>query len=140
MPDRRAAGRLVRVLSRLAFIASAALLAACAAMIDMEPARFNPQSASASPAEIQIAQTVTVMPSSRIAREVPAGSRWRAVGRLSQGEVYKRVDGVFNVEARHFHEAYLVIDGTRLQGFYLPVEEKFSPAILPVQLTLGKNQ
>jgi len=37
------------------------------------------------------------------------------------------------VEGAHVHEAYLVVAGDRLVGFYLPVEKAYSPAT-PVSL------
>ena len=33
----------------------------------------------------------------------------------------------FTVEGAHVHEAYLVIAGEKLVGFYLPVESSFAP-------------
>jgi hypothetical protein len=50
------------------------------------------------------------------------------VGRTSEGDVYKPVGRVFTVEGAHIHEAYLVLVGNRLVGFYLPVERAFAPA------------
>lgn len=124
---------------RSAVVAVCVAVSACAAMVDMEPAQLVARAASSSATEIRLERSATVTASSGYPREIPAGSKWKAVGRVSKGDVYKRVDGVFNIEGRHFHEAYLVIEGARLQGFYLPAEEKFSPALSPVQLTLGGN-
>jgi hypothetical protein len=70
-------------------------------------------------------------------RTLLAGSRWVAVGRLPQGTVYRRLDGVFSIEGRHVHEAYLVVKESALHGFYLPGEANFSPLSPPVSLTLG---
>jgi hypothetical protein len=125
---------------RLAAAAWAAGLVGCAAMLDMQPAQLSAGAGAAPSSEIRIVQAANARPSSGFSSQLPAGSRWRAVGRVAQGGVYRRVDGVFNVEARNFHEAYLVIDGGgRLQGFYLPFEQAFSPAVPPTQLTLEGN-
>jgi hypothetical protein len=35
---------------------------------------------------------------------------------------------VFMVEGAHVHEAYLVLDGDQVVGYYLPVERAFAPA------------
>jgi len=60
-------------------------------------------------------------------RALRRGSRWQSVGRLPQGEVYKPIDSVLTVEGANVHEAYIVVEGKRLVGFYLPVENAFTP-------------
>ena len=61
-------------------------------------------------------------------RTIRQGSVWTRVGRVSQGEVYKPTNQVFMVEGTHVHEAYLVLDGDQVVGFYLPVERAFAPS------------
>jgi hypothetical protein len=58
----------------------------------------------------------------------PGGRRQVPVGRSAEGEIFRPADGVFTVEGTQVHEAYLVLDGNRLVGFYLPVERAFSPS------------
>lgn len=58
-------------------------------------------------------------------RQLALGSRWTQVGTLSQGHVYRIVGGAFTVEGANVHEAWLVIAGGELVGFYLPVEKAF---------------
>lgn len=58
------------------------------------------------------------------------GSRWRAVGALPEGLVYQPVGTVYMIVGRDTHEAYLVLQGNALQGFFLPGEGNYSP--LPV--------
>ena len=55
-----------------------------------------------------------------------AGSTWRQTGVIPDGDVYKIENRVFTVEARHVHEAYLVVRDRSLVGFYLPVEQAFN--------------
>ena len=73
-------------------------------------------------------------------RTIPALSRWRQVGRLPQGNVYRPVDLAFALEGRQVHEAYLVIDGRTLRGFYLPAESAFSPLDPAIQLPFGETK
>jgi hypothetical protein len=61
-------------------------------------------------------------------RVIGRGSVWTQIGRSVEGDVYKPVDRIFTVEGAHVHEAYLVLAGDRVVGFYLPVERAFSPA------------
>ena len=48
------------------------------------------------------------------------------MGRSREGEIFRPVDRVFTVEGAQIHEAYLVLNGERIVGFYLPVERAFS--------------
>jgi hypothetical protein len=54
-----------------------------------------------------------------------------------QGDVFRTADQVLTVEASHIHEAYIVVWGSMLRGFYLPVEGTFSPLSSPVDLSLS---
>jgi len=103
------------------------LAAACASEVVRQPATLTPAAAGAERRELQMAQDSEVSVSATYSRVLPAGSRWQFVGELPQGAVYRRVDGIFTVEGAHVHEAYLVIAGEKLVGFYLPVESSFAP-------------
>ncbi|WP_236599132.1 hypothetical protein [Ramlibacter monticola] len=72
-------------------------------------------------------------------RTVPAKSRWRAVGALPQGTVYRPVDSVFAIEGRQIHEAYLVVRGATLQGFYLPGEGNYSALVTTLQIPIHQG-
>jgi hypothetical protein len=118
-------------------LAVAVLLAACAAQVPVTPATLarldRPVEDFTVPESVRIE-----LPTGR-ARALPAGSVWRAVGTLPQGVVYQPVGTVFTVVGRNVHEAYLVVQGTTLQGFYLPGEHNFSPLSNPLSLPLSKG-
>lgn len=116
---------------------TALLLAACAFAVPTEPARFSPLAAGSPAASIFLARDAELRLSTGYSRTLPANSRWRAVGSLPQGTVYQRVDGVFSIEGRHVHEAYLVVHESALRGFYLPGEASFAPLTPSVLLSLG---
>lgn len=59
-------------------------------------------------------------------RSLKQGSRWTRIGHVPQGDVYKPSVDVFTVEGAHVHEAYLVVSGDLLAGFYLPAEKSYS--------------
>jgi hypothetical protein len=59
-------------------------------------------------------------------RSLKQGSRWTRIGHVPQGDVYKPSVDVFTVEGAHVHEAYLVVSGDSLAGFYLPAEKSYS--------------
>lgn len=84
-------------------------LTACAQMVTTEPLRLERIGTGESPTVITVRDTVDVRLDTRYSRTILAGTRWRKVGRLAQGDVYRPVDGVFSIEGRQVHEAYLVI-------------------------------
>ena len=115
-------------------IAVAAIIVGCASEVVRSSAIVS-AAAPSDPQRIEIAEEATVRSSSGYSRLLPAGSIWELRGTLPQGRVYKRVNDVFTVEGAHVHEAYLVVSGNRLVGYYLPVEQAYSPAD-PVSLKL----
>ncbi len=69
-------------------------------------------------------------------RTLRANTRWNYIGTTSYGQVFKSSEQILTVEASHIHEAYIVVSSSRLVGFYLPVEQSFSPLEKPVQLVI----
>jgi len=69
-------------------------------------------------------------------RTLRAKTKWVYVGTTSYGHVYKTGDQVLTVEASHIHEAYIVVASSRLVGFYLPVEQSYSPLQTPTELSI----
>jgi hypothetical protein len=86
--------------------------------------------------EVLVAADLPIRLSTGYTRTVPEGGRWRAVGTLPQGVVYQPINTVFAIEGRQVHEAYLVLRGGAIQGFYLPAESHYSalqdPVLLPI--------
>jgi len=117
---RAAVGRLVMALGALG-------LAGCAPEVVRRPAQLTPVMAQ-SGSSIEILEDASISVGPGYSRVIARGSVWRSIGRSVEGEVFKPVDRVFTVEGAHIHEAYLVLDGDRIVGFYLPVERAFSPA------------
>jgi hypothetical protein len=67
---------------------------------------------------------------------LPADSRWRAVGSLAQGTVYRPLNRVLLLEGQRVDEAWPVVHGGLLQGFFLPSEARFTPVRQAVPLSL----
>ena len=63
-----------------------------------------------------------------------SGTSWHQVGRVPQGNVFATRDQVVTVEASNVHEAELVLSGTKLVCFYLPVERTFVAADPPTDV------
>jgi hypothetical protein len=79
--------------------------------------------------EVRLTQTPC-----RYQRTLHAGTRWTLVGSLPQGEVFTSSDQVLTLECSNVFEAYLVVSGKRLVGFYLPVERGFVALRNPIEL------
>lgn len=74
-----------------------------------------------------LSKSIELMLDSGYARTINAGALFVEIGTVKQGIVLKPVNTALTVEGAHMHEAYPVISGGRLVGFYLPVEKAFSP-------------
>ncbi|MFC5605504.1 hypothetical protein [Variovorax soli] len=125
-------------------LCAACALNACAPMVASAPVDFTPIAAASADKSnnLQLRAPADLALPTGYSRSLAAGSRWRLVGRIPQGAVYRPVDSVFSIEGRQVHEAYLVVDRhAALQGFYLPGEARYSPLDKPVQLsTTGELQ
>jgi hypothetical protein len=112
-------------------------LAACASEVLRPPVPtiFTPLSPGTPHAEVQLAEDAEIPVSPDYIRILPRGSRWQLAGSIAQGNVYRRVDGVFTLEGAQLHEAWLVLADTRLVGYYLPARRAYS-AIAGVPLIL----
>ena len=112
-------------------------LCACSAEVVRQPAELR--KVPGGPSVIEVSKQVKFTLATGYDRTVAAGSRWRAMGQLPAGIAYKPVNGVLTVEGAHVHEAWLVLDGGRLVGFYLPADNAFSPHN-PVQVETIKRE
>ncbi|MDB5452051.1 MAG: hypothetical protein JWO33_629 [Caulobacteraceae bacterium] len=122
------------LLLNLGVIAVAALVATTSAT----PARLAPApltvSGSRTVEEIQLQSPARFRLGVGQGRELPAGSRWRAIGSLAQGTVYRPLNLVFMMEGQRPDEAYPVVKAGKLQGFFLPAGATFAPVLSAVQL------
>jgi hypothetical protein len=110
----------------------AAALGGCAA-VPHQPTVLTPAAAPAS-APRTLASAATLSIGTGWDRTLKAGSRWLYAGTIPQGDVYKPHMDVFTIEGAHIHEAWLVLQGDRLVGFYLPAERGYTPLTPTVPL------
>jgi hypothetical protein len=113
-------------------------LAGCAA-VEQQPTTFSPLVAdSGNPARlVRVERQVDITLGTGYARTLKQGSQWAAVGKVDAGEVFKPCNDIFTLEGAHIHEAYLVVTGNRLVGFYLPAEKTFSPLKPSISISLN---
>lgn len=65
-------------------------------------------------------------------RTLQAGTTWRKIGRVDEGDVYLTKDQAVTVDASNEQEAQLVVKDGMAVGFYLPVEHTFTAASKPI--------
>ena len=117
----------IRIFEFLRFLPILLALAGCASNVTQFPTEFTP-AAVAEPHTLKtLAKQVDIKLDTGYSRSLKRGSQWTRIGTVAQGDVCKPYMDVFTLEGAHIHEAYLVISGGYLVGFYLPVERSFSP-------------
>jgi hypothetical protein len=102
------------------------ILCACATDLSgrLQPAQVSPDAAGATvmrlrdPVQPDVGGGVGV-------RELLGGSRWRLVGNIAQGEVFRAQDDVLTLDAGDSFEAHLVVERGKLVGFLLPSQRGF---------------
>lgn len=113
-----------------------ALLSGCATPVETAPATLT----TAHAANMSLAASAHIVLATGYERTLAPGSRWRRVGSLPEGDVYRPIDTVFTIEGRQVHEAYLIVSPTRqLVGFYLPGEANLSRLPKPIPLSLREE-
>ena len=98
---------------------------------------FVPAEKAATPVALAKQVTIVDIPGSlrkESQEKLTAGTRWRFIGRVIEGDVYECVDGVFMLHARYYHEAHLVVSKERLVGLYLPVRDRVVALDPPVEI------
>ena len=116
----------------LLVLGGAVCLCACADVPQRTVSPPQPEVSAALSHRITIGATQNLPHSGKF----PANRVWQYMGSLPEGAVYKPVNAVFTVEAKHVHEAYLVLRDTQLVGYYLPVEGTISVLEAPAQLNV----
>ena len=105
------------------------------AHVSYRPAQFKPEPEPPITLIMKDAVKVEQAPCG-YARTLFKGTRWDLIGTIPEGGVYKPKDQVLTVECSHVHEAYLVVSGGALIGFYLPVEKGFVPISPTIKLPI----
>lgn len=116
------------------------VLSGCAASVTHLPANLTAADEVTKPLHVALDQQVDIRLDTGYTRTLKAGSEWRRVGKIAQGDVYRPHNGIFTLEGAHVHEAWLVGADGRLVGFYLPVERGFSPIARMVDLPFSSTR
>lgn len=98
------------------------------------PVKLEPTQISKSSFELE--KEITFGLGTGFTRTLKAGTKWDYVGMISYGDIFKTYDQILTVEASNIYEAYIVVSSRKLVGFYLPVEQSFSPLNKPIGLAM----
>jgi len=104
---------------------AALLLTGCAAEVNRQASVLSMVTAPGP--SFTTGQTTTVPTALGYQSIIPQGIELVEIGTIPEGRVLKPAKWTLMVEGAHIHEAYVVVQGARLVGFYLPVEKAFSP-------------
>jgi hypothetical protein len=69
-------------------------------------------------------------------RKLNNGTQWHYVNTITQGDIFKTKDQLLTIEGSNIYEAYIVVSQKQLVGFFLPVEETYSPLSTPTTLPM----
>ena len=86
-----------------------------------------------------LTQDMKISAGSGYTRVLKKGTRWNCVGTISQGSVYKTKDQILTIEASNVYEANIVVLDEKIVGYFLPVENSFSPLGKPETLIIKET-
>jgi len=110
------------------FIFLAILLSSCAFdLVHVKQIPTQIESTHLSKRPFKLEKEVNVSLGTGYSRKLKQGTKWNYVGTISYGDVYKTNDQILTVEGSNIYEAYIVVSSGKLVGFYLPVEQSYSP-------------
>jgi len=125
------------VMGRMALVVGIVglFLSACAfdlAHVTYTAATFQPMQNSTR--TIVLSGEVPLTDTPCYSRTLRKTTRWNQVGTIAEGDVLRSKDQVLTLECSNIHEAYLVMSGNKLIGFFLPFEKGFVPHSPPIEL------
>lgn len=81
---------------------------------------------------IAVEENLIIELSTGYTRTIKKGTKWQYVSEISYGDVFKTKDQILTIEGSNIYEAFIVVSDKQLVGFYLPVEQAFSPIKKPI--------
>ena len=128
-------------LQRAGLLVLATLVVGCASEIPHRSTAFRDLELQDRPRVVRVeVDTVVEWGSINLNRRITAGTVWRQVGQIPEGQVFRPVQGVFTIEGAHVHEAMLVLRGNTLEGFFLTHEKAYVQAKPAIQLKLTEGR
>lgn len=73
----------------------------------------------------ELKEGITIKANNASASILNAGTKWREIGTINQGSVYRTKDQVVIVNSFNVYEGYIVVKDSKVVGYYLPIEQTF---------------
>jgi hypothetical protein len=119
-----------------ALIIACLLITACASEIRSVPAEISPVESGYT---FVLTKDILITLETNYTRKLSRNTRLLQIGSIPCGEIYKPLDTIFTIEGANIHEAYLVISGSKLVGFYLPGQNAFSSLSKQIHIPLQQE-
>lgn len=128
-----------RPLARLLAAALPLVLLSACSSVEEQRIAYVSIAAAENPQEVGLLRPFSGMLINDAKVDLPVGSRWTQIGAVPQGDLYRRADTVFTIDARRWRETYLVISDGALNGVYFPGDTLYMPLPKPSRLYVKKN-
>jgi hypothetical protein len=103
--------------------------------VKQEPARFETETSNKD--AWKLTEDVNITLDTGYKRKLKSGTRWKCIGKIEKGDVYRTKDQILTVEGSNIYEACIVVSEGQLVGFYIPANQTFSPLsskkLLPIE-------
>jgi len=128
----------LRRLAQAAALLIALSASACNSIIALDVVRspLEPPDPGPNPVLV-LQQSQNIVLDTGYERTLNKGSHWQLAGTIVEGKVYKPIDGEFTIQGREPVSAYIVVSNGQLVGFFLPVEDSFSPLYKKISISFG---
>ncbi len=103
--------------------------------IDQVPVQYENESTPQS--GFELTDDVHIDLGTGYSRKLRKGTKWYYVNTITQGDIFRTNDQILTIEGSNIFEAFIVVSNKHLVGFFLPVEETFSPLASPKSLPIG---
>ena len=104
-------------------------------VIKIQKIPVEPYTSSQSKKTIAVEENLIIELSTGYKRTIKKGTKWQYIGQISYGDIFKTKDQILTIEGSNIYEAFIVVSNEQLVGFYLPVEQAFSPLSKPMAFT-----
>lgn len=122
-----------QLISHMLIISFAFIFIGCAFdVIKIKKIPVQPDTSFPPKEMIVVEENLIIELSTGYKRTIEKGTKWKYVSQISYGDVFKTKDQILTIEGSNIYEAFIVVSEKQLVGFYLPVEQAFSPLSKPI--------
>lgn len=102
--------------------------------VDQVPVQYEQESTKKPSFELK--DEVNINLGTGYSRKLNKGTQWHYVNSITYGDIFKTKDQILTIEGSNIFEAFIVVSQKQLVGFFLPVEETYSPLSITIKLPM----